>query len=82
MKLTVAPMAALLLLVLATVSAQDTRSVRTRVKEQVQTWATIQAHCAEASLTDGSIDNEKALECKKYKNLNSYSCNNCSKNNN
>merc|ERR1712042_115363 len=65
MKLTVAPMAALLLLVLATVSAQDTRSVRTRVKEQVQTWATIQAHCAEASLTDGSIDPEKALECKK-----------------
>jgi len=57
--------AALLLLVLASAFAQDSRSVRRRVKDQIKTWATVQAHCAEASFTDGSIDTEKALECKK-----------------
>ena len=28
-------------------------------------WATVQAHCAEASNTDGSINPETAMECRK-----------------
>jgi len=63
MKLVVAPL--LLLLVLLTVSAMDSRSVKRRVKDQLHIWVAVQEHCAEASFTDGSIDMEKALECKK-----------------
>merc|ERR1711988_774289 len=53
------------LLLVALVSAQDSRSVRERVKGQVRQWASIQAHCAEASNTEGSIQPEVALQCKK-----------------
>ena len=55
----------LLLLVTAVVTGQDRSSVKSRLKTQLQQWATVQAHCAEASNTAGSIDSEAALECKK-----------------
>jgi len=35
------------------------------VKDQIRQWATVQAHCAEASNTEGSIQPEMALKCKK-----------------
>merc|ERR550519_2164032 len=53
------------LLLLSLASAQDSRSVRKRVKDQIRQWATVQAHCAEASNTEGSIQPEMALKCKK-----------------
>lgn len=62
MKLFVAQL--LFLLVVTVVTGQDS-SVKSRVKAQLQQWATVQAHCAEASYTEGSIDSERALECKK-----------------
>ena len=35
------------------------------LRGQVRQWASIQAHCAEASNTEGSIQPEVALQCKK-----------------
>merc|ERR1711874_350228 len=55
----------LLLLLVTAVSGQASSSVKSRVKAQLQQWATVQAHCAEASNTEGEIDSEAALECKK-----------------
>merc|ERR1712087_86553 len=66
MKLIPAHLLPLLLLLLVTaVSGQDSGSVKGRVKAQLQQWATVQAHCAEASNTEGEIDSEAAQECKK-----------------
>merc|ERR1712168_1201044 len=53
------------LLLLSLASAQDSRTVRKRVKDQIRQWASVQAHCAEASNTEGSIQPEMALKCKK-----------------
>ena len=55
----------LLLLLVTAVSGQASSSVKSRVKAQLQQWATVQAHCAEASNTEGEIDSEAAQECKK-----------------
>merc|ERR550517_1920347 len=55
----------LLLALLVTVSGQDTSSVRGRVQAQMKQWASVLAHCAEASNTEGQIEAEAALECKR-----------------
>merc|ERR1711992_501635 len=65
MKLIPAHLLPLLLLLVTAVSGQDSGSVKSRVKAQLQQWATVQAHCAEASNTEGEIDSEAAQECKK-----------------
>jgi len=57
--------ASLLLLGLALVSGQNSRSVKDRLKDQVRQWATVQAHCAEASNKEGSVDSELAEQCRK-----------------
>ena len=54
----------LVLLVVTAVAGQDSTSVKGRVEAQLQQWATVQAHCAEASNTEGEINSEAALECK------------------
>merc|ERR1711913_160284 len=55
----------LLLALLVTVSGQDTSSVRGRVQAQMKQRASVLAHCAEASNTEGQIEAEAALECKR-----------------
>jgi len=55
----------LLLLLVTAVSGQESSSVKGRVKAQLQQWASVQAHCAEASNTEGQIEAEVALECKR-----------------
>merc|ERR1711913_9269 len=52
------------LLLLGLVAGQDS-SVKGRLKAQMRQWATVQAHCAEARNTDGSINPETAMECRK-----------------
>merc|ERR1719341_2184241 len=64
MKLIVTHLFLLLVLVTA-VSGQASSSVKGRAMAQLEQWASVQAHCAEASNTQGEINYEAALECKK-----------------
>merc|ERR1711874_217682 len=55
----------LLVVVVTAVSGQASSSVKGRAMAQLEQWASVQAHCAEASNKEGEIDFEAALECKK-----------------